>query len=417
MQLTLKKGSLQRNVFFMMLGNGVFAFAQWLQISLISKYSSIDTLGYFTLSLSIISPVFMLTGLQIRTLIVTDSDSKIDFNTFFKVRLFTSAVSLIVVLIIGFFLSNTSLYPFLLLLSVQKILEGISELFNSKQQQQEKVEILAQSLFLKGLSIILSVWMGLVFFKSLYIGLIFILIFFFLIIWLNDYRNYKNEYQRKVDFSAPFLDAKRLIISGLPLGLVLLILSLNANVSKYFLEAFCGTEKQAIYSSLSYILVLGLFILDSLGQTFVPRLSKYYYNEELVYFRKYAFIFLILSILVGVSLFILSLFFGEIALKFLFNSKIGEYSHFLSLYLLVSVLVFVASSLGYTLTAMGEFKIQPYINITVLVVNVLLSFLLIKDYELKGVLIVLGVCFTIQILITSFIILNRLNAKKNKKVS
>jgi len=89
MQFLLKKGSLQRNVFFMLLGNGSFAFSQWFQISLIAKYSSIDTLGYFTLTLSIISPIFMFTSLQLRTLIITDVESKIQFNTFFTLRIIT----------------------------------------------------------------------------------------------------------------------------------------------------------------------------------------------------------------------------------------------------------------------------------------------------------------------------------------
>jgi O-antigen/teichoic acid export membrane protein len=263
MQFLLQKGSLQRNVFFMLLGNGSFAFSQWFQISLIAKYSSIDTLGYFTLTLSIISPIFMFTGLQLRTLIITDVESKIQFNTFFTLRIITSFVSLVLIIIIGIYIANDYLFPFLILLSFQKLLEGISELFNSKQQQQEKVEFLAQSLLLKGLAIVLSMWLGLVIAESLVVGLCLILVFYLFIIYFNDYRNYKNIYHEKVVFKGKKQDLYNIIILGLPLGIVLLIISLNANVSKYFLEIYSGTEKQAIFSAISYILVIGLFILDS----------------------------------------------------------------------------------------------------------------------------------------------------------
>lgn len=414
MQLTLKKGSLKRNIFFMLLGNGVFAFAQWLQISLISKYSSIDTLGFFTLALGIISPVFMFTGLQLRTLIITDAESEHEFSTFFNLRILTSVLSLIIIVLIGVFLPNKELFPFLFLLSFQKILEGLSELFNSKQQQQEKIENLALSLSLKGISIIFSIWLGLIVFQSLFIGLLLILFFYIIILFFNDYRNYKKEAPQKFTFKAPFHEIRKLIIKGLPLGIVLLVISLNANVSKYFLEAYCGTEKQAIYSSISYILIIGLFILDSLGQTFVPRLSKYYYNAEFYQFKKLTTTFVALSFFIGACLYLFSLFFGDIALKFLFNEKISEYSVFLSNYLLVSILIFIASSLGYTLTAMGEFKVQPFINITILLVNIILSFFLIEKYELNGVIIGLGACFSIQIIITFVIIAKRLTKSKNK---
>ncbi|KGT08083.1 hypothetical protein NV63_18560 [Elizabethkingia anophelis] len=69
--------------FFMILGNGFFAFSQWVQLSIISKYTSIEILGFYTLALSIVSPIFMLSSLQLRTILVTDSKIEFNFNDFF----------------------------------------------------------------------------------------------------------------------------------------------------------------------------------------------------------------------------------------------------------------------------------------------------------------------------------------------
>lgn len=416
MQSILKKGSLKRNIFFMLLGNGVFAFSQWLQLSLISKYCSIETLGFFTLALSVISPVFMLTGLQLRTLIITDVHSQTEFGTFFKLRIWTSILSLSIIIIIALLLSNLTLLPYLLLLTFQKVLEGLSELFNSKQQQNENIEILTLSLFLKGASIILSIFIGLVFFKSLFIGLSLILFFYVIILYFNDYKNYKKGYHQKIILNLPFDKIKNLAKRGLPLGIVLLIISLNANISKYFLEIYAGTKIQAIFSSISYVLVIGIFILDSLGQVFVPRLSKFYYDKEYLSFQKYSFNFVLLSFLIGSALFLFSLFFGEDTLRFLFNAKISAYSGFLSKYLMAGILIFISSSLGYILTSMGEFKVQPYINFFILIVNFILSYFLIKHYELIGVIITLTICFSLQIIITLSIIINRVVTRKKQIV-
>lgn len=412
MKLTLKKGSLQRNIFFMMMGNGVFAFSQWVQISLISKYSSIETLGIFTLAISIIGPVFMFSGLQLRTLIITESDVDMDISPYLNLRFILSVFSFLIIVLIGFFLTNKNLLPFLILLSFQKIIEGISELFNSKQQQLEQIENLAQSLLLKGLAIFISMWLGLVIFNSLLFALILILVFYLLIVYFNDYRSYHKRFKNLININPNIHDLLPIAIKGLPLGIVLLIISLNANVSKYFLESYCGTEIQAVYSSISYILVLGLFVLDSLGQSFVPRMSKYFYGGKFYQFKKLFFTFISLSIIIGFILYFLSLFYGKEGLRFLFNEKISQYSEFLSWYLLVSILTFIASSLGYSLTSMGEFKVQPLINFAILTLNVILSFLLIKKFQLDGVLIILASCFSLQIIITSILIFRKLHNKK-----
>jgi O-antigen/teichoic acid export membrane protein len=246
-------------------------------------------------------------------------------------------------------------------------------------------------------------------FLAVVVGLCLILVFYLFIIYFNDYRNYKNIYHEKVVFKGKKQDLYNIIILGLPLGIVLLIISLNANVSKYFLEIYSGTEKQAIFSAISYILVIGLFILDSLGQSFVPRLSRYFYERNFKNFKNLTIIFVGLSLLIGTTLFVFSLFFGKVGLQFLFNEKISEYSGFLSQYLSVCILVFIASSLGYTLTSMGEFNVQPIINLVILLVNLVLSFFLIKKYELFGVIIVLGICFLLQIIITTYLIMRKIS--------
>lgn len=72
--------------------------------------------------------------------------------------------------------------------------------------------------------------------------------------------------------------------------------------------------------------------------------------------------------------------------------------------MLVSILIFVASSLGYILTSIGEFKVQPFINATILIVNTILSYFLIKLYGLDGTIITLVTCFVIQIIFTLIVL-------------
>lgn len=396
----------------MLLGNGFYAFAQWLQLSFISKLSDTNILGLYTLALGVVSPVFMFSSFQLRTLLVTDVQKTYKVNDFFNFRLLMNLLSIIIVIILMFFINNEEILFLLLLISGQKVLESFSELFNTKQQKLENMNILAFSLFFKGLALVISISTCLFFFKSLELGLVLNIIFLIMIIILYDYRFYK-----KYDFEKLFLNInkvsfKKIFLKGLPLGIVLLIISLNANIAKYFLENFEGTKIQAVYSSLSYILIIGVFVLDAVGQAFIPKLSKYFFSNDFIQLRKLSFFFIMMSFLIGGVLFLGSFFFGEKILKILFNDYIATFHVFFSYYMLVSILVFIASSLGYILTSIGEFRIQPFINGVILILNIILSYFFIKSNGLYGTLLVLGICFSVQILGTVIAINRAVNNKK-----
>lgn len=406
--INLDKFSLYRNVFFMLLGNGIFAFSQWLQLSLISKFTNINTLGTYTLGLSIVSPVFMFLGLQLRTILITDSKKEFNFSDFLNLRLALNALSLLIISVLVIFLKEKNIISIVVLLATQKIIESFSELFNSNQQKLENINILAYSLMLKGAGSAISVYVGLFFFKSIEIGILLSVCFSLLVLLFYDYRNYKKYYYEKIKLDFKLPNGKKLFIKCFPLGIVVLIISLNANIAKYFLENYEGRDIQGVFSSLSYILIVGIFIVDALGQTFVPRLSNYYYEKKLKNFKEIAVIFISISVLIGLGLAVVSFFFGDYILKFLFNAEIAKYSSFFSKYMFVSILTFIASSLGYILTSIGEFKIQPFINGTILIANFILSYFLIKAYGLDGTVITLAVCFIIQIIFTLIVLRRKL---------
>lgn len=406
--INLGKFSLYRNVFFMLLGNGIFAFSQWLQLSLISKFTNISTLGTYTLGLGIVSPVFMFLGLQLRTILITDSKKDFNFSDFLNLRLILNILSLLIISIIVIFLKEKNVVSIVVLLAVQKISESFSELFNSNQQKLENINILAYSLILKGIGSAISVYIGLFFFKSIEIGVLLSVCFTLLVLFFYDYRNYKKYYYEKIKFNLNLQNSKKLFIKCFPLGVVVLIISLNANIAKYFLESYEGRDVQGAYSSISYILIVGIFIVDALGQTFVPRLSNYYYEKKLKNFKEIAVIFISVSILIGLGLSLVSFFFGDFILNLLFSKEIAKYSSFFSKYMFISILTFIASSLGYILTSIGEFKIQPFINATILIANFILSYFLIKIYGLDGTIITLAVCFIIQIIFTLIVLRKKL---------
>ncbi|MBU5618055.1 hypothetical protein KPY62_13335, partial [Psychrobacter sp. TAE2020] len=84
-------------------GNVIFALSQWLILTIIAKYFSGQALGEYSYALSIAAPVFMLTNLQLRPILIADynSDKYYRYENFFSLRFYTNVLGLLIVLTWG----------------------------------------------------------------------------------------------------------------------------------------------------------------------------------------------------------------------------------------------------------------------------------------------------------------------------
>jgi O-antigen/teichoic acid export membrane protein len=386
----------------MFVGNSFYAFMQWAQLSVIVKFTTSLTLGYYTLALASTAPVFMLSGLHLRALIVTDAKKEWNFSSYFFMRSITMGIALLFVGIYAW-VGNCE-FRILFLVAILKSIEGLAEIFNAQQQLHEKMHYVALSFILKGASATVAIFTGVYFWNSLITGLILAIGLNTLVLFYNDYFNCRKLLKNEMTLCLKNLRLKSLFLKALPLGIVLCIISLNTNVSKYITEYFLGTETQGVYSTLAYCLVVGSFVNNAVGQSFTPRLSRYYAEKNLVAFKKLYQKYVTLNVGIGFLLFIASLLGGYYFLRIAFSESIANYSNLFSLLMLSGIPLYVASSLGYTLTSMRVFKVQPFINGTVIVINIIGCYCLIKQFGLYGVVYASILAFTVQSLLTFYFI-------------
>ncbi|GAB6011949.1 oligosaccharide flippase family protein [Viscerimonas tarda] len=393
------KNSLKTNVIWMFIGNSLYAFMQWIQLSIIAKLCSPIVLGSYTLALAITAPIFLFLSFQLRSLIVTDSKKEWNFSSYFMLRFISLGIG--VIFIIGYILIRESEFKILFLIAVLKIVEGFAEIFNAQQQLMEKMHNVAKSLILKGISATTAIFIGVFFFKSLPIGLAIAIFLNLFVLYYNDYLNCKRLYEKESLFNFRNLRLKSLFIKSLPLGIVMCIISLNTNISKYMTEYFLGTEKQGIYSTIAYCLVLGNFVNAAVGQSFSPRMSRYYAENKTIDFKKLCIKYVGVNLGVGIILSIMSLIGGYHFLKIMFSDSIANYSGLFSLVMFSGIFLYTASALGYTLTSMRIFKIQPFINGMVMITNIVGCYFLLNKYGIYGVVYASILAFSMQIIITS----------------
>jgi O-antigen/teichoic acid export membrane protein len=68
----------------------------------------------------------------------------------------------------------------------------------------------------------------------------------------------------------------RLIVLSLPLGIVALLITLNANMPRYFVERHFGRHDLGIYAAMAYLIMVGTTVTAALAQSAAARLSRSY---------------------------------------------------------------------------------------------------------------------------------------------
>lgn len=379
----LKKGSLKANVLSMFIGNLAYAFFSWAQISLVAKFSDGVILGQYTLAIAIITPLYLFTNMQLRSLIITDNRGDFDFSDYSNFRRISNSILTIISIVIAFLL-NTENPWIIILFTLIKVVESNSEIINSFFQKREQMHYISLSIFLKSLLGFIGMLIGMVFFKDIIIGLSLCLLNNIVVYIFYDrkiaHKNEINTTNKAVDI----VSIKKILLVAFPLGVVSGIISLNGNVSKFFIEESLGTEIQGIYSSISYLIILGTFVCNAIGASFAPRLSKYYSENKIQSFNNLKNKFLAFNIFIGVFAWVVTYFFGKHMLLFFFNEKIAHYNYLLNWIMLVGLFNYILTALGYTLTSIRAFKIQPLINVISLILKILTLGYFIKKYNILG---------------------------------
>lgn len=399
--------SLKLNIIYMFIANFIYALSNWAQLSLVSKMTDGIILGNYTLAIAVVTPIYLFLNMQLRALMLTDNKIEYLLSEYFTFRL-TTTILLIILTTIICFIFNLN-YSILLSYALLRSIEGIAEIFNSKSQQQEDILTVSKSISIKSIFALLGFIIGLYFFKKISIGFFIAIILNLLVLFFFDFNRFKEYDKYRI---SKFYKYKRLLLKTLPLGVVILIISLNSNISKFYIEYYIDTYAQGIYSSLSYCIILGSFVANAIGQTIAPRLSKYYHNNELILFCKLKNKFILINTLIGLLAILFAILFGKDLLSLLFNKIISTYTYQFVLIMISGLFIYIATALGYILTSMREFKIQPYINFTILFINIIASFLLIPKYGIDGAIYTTICIYIIQDIITYYII----KIKYNKHV-
>lgn len=378
--------SLRTNFKWTLAGSLVYSLCQWGMLSVLAKAGNASIVGQFALGLAISAPVFMLTNLQLRAVQATDARREYRFADYFTLRILTTTVGLVAIaaLVLTFRFDNTT-RGVILLVALAKSIECISDVIGGLLQLHERLDQVAIGFILRGSLSIFAFGATFLFTHSLVACVAAMCLARLTVVLGYDFRRAKeallsDEHWFHLDWRA----SRRLSFLSLPLGLVMMLISLDTNIPRYLLDHFGGAGELGIFASLAYLLVTSSMVVNALGQSATVRLSSMFAGRDFAGFKN-----LMLKLgAIGIAIMVLGLtvatLFGRVLLTLLYRPEYGKHEGLFLILVAAAGVSAMGSFMGYGMTAARCFRSQvPLIGVSTLI-SAVVAALLVPRYGPVG---------------------------------
>lgn len=430
----LKPLTLRRNFSWTFTGNLVYAASQWGMLVLLAKLGSPEMVGQFTLGLAVTAPAMMFTNLHLRSVQATDAKQQYVFADYLGLRLIGTGLALLI--IAGITLKagyrwETSLV--ILVIGIAKAFESISDVFYGLIQQHERMDRIAIALMIKGPLSLLLLAIGVSLTGNVVGGAIGLAIAWGLVLFGWDLRNGRlilNTSLNGREESDLLADAepvnnqnslyprwylktlKKLVLLALPLGFVMMLISLNTNIPRYFIERYLGERELGIFAVMSYLMVVGSMVVSALAESASPRLAKYYAAGNSTAFRTLLLKLVGIGLMLGTAGVVVAVVAGKPILTLLYKPEYAERSDLFSWLMVAAGIGYVSSFLGYGMTAARYFRVQMPLFALVTGSSAISCLWLIPTMGVRGAAIALIIGAVVQAGITVAVIFQALSKLK-----
>ena len=345
---------LKSNVLWLSSSRFVYAMMQWLTVISIARLGSAEMLGLYTYSVALISPIIILSQLNMRSFVVTDAISKYECSEYYTTRIIMTIVVLTCCIIyMVFFNKDLMLLWVLLLVLAFKCIESMSDILNAFQQKSEKMSIVAVSNILRGCLLFASVGFSLYVFDSLVTGLILVSITWFLIFIFFDLFNLK---ELKIKLTLDKQKSYEIIRECFPLGIIGALVSVGLYVPSYVIESNFGYKEVGIFVSLMYFLQIGRLFMGSIVQAIAPKVSRICVGNTKSSIIKLALMLMFSGVLFSILFIVFMSYLGEHLLLLIYGEEFVQYINVLLLIIYASSVGFMNQFMGILLTSMRSFK-------------------------------------------------------------
>jgi O-antigen/teichoic acid export membrane protein len=393
--------SLRRNVSWTTAGNLIYALCQWGVLAVIARTGTPAMVGIFALGLAITAPVIQLANLQLRGIQATDARGEHPFADYLTLRLATTAMALLAcagIAIVGNRARET--VAVILLIALAKAVDAVSDVFYGHFQHRERMDVIARAQAANGALSLLLVAAGMAATGSLVAGVAGYLIGSALPLVAYTVpaalRSLARDGQLRLVSRDPGA-LRRLAWTALPLGVVMLLISLNANIPRYVIEHERGSADLGIFAALAYLLVAGGLVVTAVGQAISPRLARQHAAGDAAGFRRSVTRMIAAGLALGAVAAVAAWAVGAPVVALLYTDAYAGDTGLLVLLALAAGVTFAASFAGFAMTAARRFRAQVPVFLATVATCAVASLALIPAAGLRGAAVALLASAAVQL--------------------
>jgi O-antigen/teichoic acid export membrane protein len=366
-----------RNFWWSLAGTVVYSGCQWLTLSLLAKLGDRAMVGQFTLGLALTAPIVLCANLSLTTLQATDARRQFAFPEYLGLRLVTTAVALLPVAALSFgggYGRTTALVLFLV--GVSKAIDAVGDVFLGLLLQRERLDLSSRAMALNGSVSLAAIAVAMELTHSVVwaaVGTAFgsaVALFCAVlpagVLVLREDAVRLGRPRAVAALLRPSFAvhrARKLAAQAAPLGVVGLLLSLNAAVPRYFLDRTWGEAELGVFSAVAAVSFLGTMVISALSQMASPRLARHYAEGDLRAFRRMLGRLLCLVLALGVAGLGGAALLGRPVLTLLYKPEYAERADVFVWLMAVAAVTYVLSMVGVAATAMRLFREQLWIHV------------------------------------------------------
>ncbi|WEK56392.1 MAG: oligosaccharide flippase family protein [Candidatus Cohnella colombiensis] len=381
--------SLKRNISWTLIGNIIYAITQWALIIVIARWSNPELVGQFSLALAYVSPLILLSQLQLRALQVVDTRGKYTFGNYAGIRIVITVVAVVVIPCILFIVGEREELVWLsIVIAIAKGFESISDIIHGALQKREQFQIISISKIGKGLLAIGAFAMGMYIWRDalpdtrLLAATACMAVAWAIQLVVYDIRKIRRYEAFRPDYRwGPMLE---LAVWGAPLGIVVMLSSLSTQIPRILISRELGSHDLGIFSALGYLLTAGMIVSNAIGQAAAPRMSRLCHQRKLSELHRLVIRLSAVGGVIGAIGILIAVSVGKELLELIYNADYAVHSLLLVVLLVSGMIDFIATFFGYALTAMHAIKIQPYIAALWTICAIVATWLMLPHFGIIG---------------------------------
>ena len=185
--------------------------------------------------------------------------------------------------------------------------------------------------------------------------------------------------------------------TALPLGIVLMLGSLNMNLPRYAIERYLGTTELGVFAAVASFITVGSTLINAVGQAASPRLARHALGRELRRFRRLSLQLSGLAIALGLAGVAAAFLLGGFVLSLVYRPDYAQYRSLLVAVMCAAMLQYLAIMLGYIITSTRAFVQQIPLLSAAVTTSAAASLLFVPRFGLNGAVLVLAAAGCVQV--------------------